>query len=715
MKPLSFLIFISSGIFAAAQTEPAHTTEDEAVHLTNFEVTTHPYARNQSEIAQPTQVMGLDAVDRNQAMTLGDMLANQPGVTSTYFGPGAGRPIIRALGGPRVAVLQNGNDTIDASVISPDHAVSIDPLLIERIEITRGPAALLQGGSSLGGAVNVVTHRIHTTLPDAQLHGRTEGRVSSANDERSGALVVEGAAGALAWHVDSFYRETNDIDIPGYAESKYRRVEEAAEHDEDHDDEHDEDQEAFGTLPNSFVESQGGSLGLSWITETGFFGGAFSVFETRYGVPPGAHNHAHGEEEEHHDEPDGDHHDEEAHDHAEDHDEPGEELVSIDLQQHRFELQGEQREPFAGLRAIRWNAAYADYQHTEFEGDEIGTVFTNEGFDLRIDALHQPWGELTGAIGLELSYSDFDAVGAEAFLPPSETQNFALMLFEELELEQGLWQFGVRSDWQSINVQDGSGRTNDGAAWAGSAGWVSDIDDQWTFATSISITERLPITQELFADGPHIGTSAYEIGDPNLSNEISYGLDLSLRREGDILSGTLTAFVNDFNGFIFENPTGAEAEGLPVYQFEQRDARFYGAEATATVHVLQNEHGHLDWTLGGDMVNATNTTDDTYLPRITPVRLRTGLDWAHRQLRLGTELVHTMGQDRLAPGETRTDDFTMISAYASYRFLAGNQSWDLMLRGQNLTDSEARVHTSFLKDIAPLPGRNISLSLRMNF
>lgn len=738
MKPLSILLSLGLVATATAQTTPT-VPEPDHVHLDEFEVTTHPYARSSSEIAQPTSVLGGLELDLSQGLSLGELVAQEPGVSSTYFGPGAGRPVIRGLTGPRVAVLQNGSEMIDASTISPDHAVSLDPLLIERVEITRGPAALLQGGSAIGGAVNVVTHRIHETLPPDGVHGRIEGRTGTVDDELSGGVVLEGAIDQLAWHFDSFYRETEDIDIPGFAESKYLRrlealEEEEAHHDEDehededhhdeHDDDHDEhepeeEEEAFGTVPNSFVETQGGAFGLSWITDNGYVGASFSMFDSNYGIPPGAHSHEHGHEDEHHDEEGEEHHDEDEEHHDEEeehgHDEGEEEFVSIDLEQRRFELQGEVREPFAGLQALRWHAAWADYEHTELEGNEVGTVFSNEGFDIRLDALHQPWGDWQGALGVEWSFSDFDAVGAEAFVPPTDTETFSLMIFEELETGPNIFQIGARLDAQSIEVTDGTGRDDSSTGWALSFGNVHTASEAWSIATSLSVTERVPIAQELFADGPHIGTNAYEVGDATLDNERSLGIDVSLRKSGEFLSGVVTAFANDFDGYIYENPTGAEEDELPVYEFTQRDARFYGVEATGLLHVLESDHGHLDLTFGVDFVHARNLTDDTYLPRTPPWRWRAGAAWEHHAWKFGTEILFAEGQDDLAPDELPTDAYELLSAYAGYRWIAGDTTWDLLLRGSNLTDSEARLHTSFLKDIAPLPGRNVTLSVRMSF
>ncbi|WP_221030695.1 TonB-dependent receptor [Actomonas aquatica] len=717
---LSFRLLLGSALascaFAQTTLPPSAAADNHTVHLGDFVVSTHPYARSQSEIAQPTTVIGDETVRRDQAATLGELLANQPGVSSTYFGPGSSRPVIRALGGPRVAVLQNGTDTIDASVISPDHAVSLDPLLIERVEVTRGPAALLQGGSAIGGAVNVVTHRIHTTAPEPGIHGRTEGRYATGNDERAFGLVIEGSSGALAWHVDAFDRRSGDVEIPGYAESARLRAEEEAEHDhddEDHDeedhDDHDEEEEAeaYGHVPNSYVDSTGGALGLSWVGDRGYLGFAYSGFDTLYGIPPGAHSHEHHEDEDHEEED----HDDEDHDEHE----HGEELVSVDLSQRRFELEGELRDPFAALRALRFRAVHADYEHRELEGDEIGTTFTNRGYDLRLDALHQPWGGLQGAVGAKFGESEFDAVGAEAFLPAYRTREFALFAFEEVEAGPTLWQFGARWDHTGIDVEDGSGRRASEDAVSGSLGWVQKLNESWTVAASLAHTERTPSAQELYADGPHIGTNAYELGDANLGHEISHGLDLSLRHRGELFSSELTVFLNHFDGYIYENPTGAEADGLPVYAFVQRDADFHGAEFTTTIHLHEDQHGHLDLSLSGDFVRARNTSDRTDLPRTTPTRLRAGLDWSLHQWRAGADVSHVFEQDRTAPGETTTDAYTLVGLYGGYRWVTSAVTWDLLLRGSNLTDEEARVHTSFLKEVVPLPGRNLSLSLRASF
>jgi len=694
-RPLVGLVAAFASLVSAQTIPPSPDTDSTLVELDHVVVSAHPYGRPAHEIAQPTHILSDLHLDQHQATSLGELLASEPGVSSSYFGPGASRPIIRSLGGPRVAVLENGTDTIDASVVSPDHAVSLDPLLIERVEITRGPAALLQGGSAIGGAVNVITHRIHQNMPEAPLVGRVEGRFGTGNDELSGGLVLEGGVGSIAWHLDAFRRTTQDVAIPGFAESAYLRALEAAE-EEAHEEEAGEEEEAFGFIPNTSVESSGGGLGISWISRQGFIGFSATGFDSLYGIPPGAHAHE-------------THHEEAAAEPEE------EEFVSIDLNQRRLHLEGEWRPESTGWQALRFKATQADYKHIELEGDEIGTVFTNTGYDIRVDALHREWSGLKGAIGAKLSSSDFTAVGAEAFLPPSTTDTFAVFFFEEFEQDQTLWQFGGRSEWQDLNVNDGTNRTASGRSLSASLGWVHELANGWSLAASLAHAERLPNTQERFADGPHIGTNSYEIGNPNLTNEVSRGVDLTFRRELGFVSGEATVFGNRFDGFIFEKPNNTEIDELPVYEFVQRDAEFYGVEVQGTFHLHQSDRGHLDFTVGGDLVRAQNVTDGTDLPRTTPARARLGLDWQRDAWRAGSELGYTFDQNRTAPGEIGTASHSLWSAYLGYRWIASAVTWDLLLRGTNLTDSEARLHTSFLKEVAPLPGRNLALSLRASF
>lgn len=672
------LVLATVATAARAQTLPV-ASDPSPVELSQFVVSAHPYARSAADVAAPTVSLGGPQLDRQQATTLGQLLSEQVGVSSTYFGPGASRPIVRGLGGPRVAVLQNGADTLDASAVSPDHAVSLDPLLIDRVEIVRGPSALMQGSAAMGGAINVVTHRINETLPDAPLAARVESRLGSAAAERSAGAMLDGAWGQLAWHLDGFRHTTSDVAIPGHAYSPAALAEAAGAG---------AAIPPAGLLPNSATTANGGAGGLSWIGDSGYIGFSFNGFNTRYGVPISPSS--------------------------------DEGPVAIDLRQRHLDLQGEWREPLSGLRAIQFQFGRADYQHTEFDGPDAGTVFTNQGFDSRIAVLHQPWAGWTGTAGAQGERSAFTAAGDEAFLPPTLTRKGALFLFEEHPGKTLTWQLGTRVEHQIITATDHSGWSNRATALSASAGAVWTLDPAWTLALSLAHTNRLPNAQELYADGPHGGTNAYEIGDPALTRETAHGVDLSLRRRRGRVTGELTAFLNRFDGYVYENPTGAEADGLPVYAFVQRDAQFHGVELSTVTHL----HGPTDvdprapqWdlTLAGDLVRARNTTDDQNLPRTTPARLRAALDWAQGAWQAGTAVSHTFTQDRVAAGESRTDGYTLVSAYVGWRLARATTTWDLLLRGSNLTDAEARVATSFLKDVSPLPGRDLTLSVRLNY
>ncbi len=744
--------YLLTAALAAAQVQPPpdhHHAHDEPLALENFVISASPYARSQADLAQPTSVLAGRELTLRMAPSLGELLADQPGVSSTWFGPGASRPVIRGLGNDRIRVLENSLGTTDASVISADHAVSLDPLLIERVEVVRGPAALLYGGNAVGGVVNVITHRIHTSLPDAPVQGRLEARGNSADREESAGLVLEGAAGPLAWHADYYHRRTADIKIPGFAESARRRAlaeedhHDDHDHDHDHDDDHDHHDEAppaFGRIANTGLRHEGGAFGLSWVGRRGYFGLAHSVHDARYGIPSGVHVHLHNEEEHDHHDHDHDHDHDDHDDHGDEHAHPD---VNIELRQRRWEFQGEITEPFGVFRGARFKLGTARYRHTELEGDTVGTTFRNHGYDGRIELLHQPLGRFAGSFGWQAGRSDFAAAGAEAFVPASRTTQHALFLYEEAEFSPLTWQIGARIENQDLALRDGSGIDRDDTALSLSTGLVWKLDETWTLAASLARTERAPNVQELYADGPHLATGAYEIGRPDLRRERSLSLDLSLRKRAGFVTGAATVFAHRFSGFIFEAPTGEiavphhdhwhfhghhdhddhddhhdhgeEEAGLPVYRFAQRDAHFHGAELEAIFHLHGDGENQLDLTLGADFTRGRNRGDREHLPRITPARTKAGLIWSHGPFTLGGEVQWVAGQHRIAPYELPTDSYELVSAYATYRHVAGRTVWDFFLRGTNLGDAEARLHTSLLKDVAPLAGRSVSAGVRLSF
>lgn len=657
---------------------------DPAIHRETIVVSASPDARGESEVYQPVNVLGSEELQNRREATLGETLNKEVGVSSTYFGPGSSRPVIRGFGGDRIRILEGGMGTGDASNVSPDHAVSTEASTAEQIEIVRGPATLLYGSNALGGVVNVIDNRVPSRLPPAAVTGTLDLSAGTVADERLGAIDLGGAASdRIAWHLDLFDRQTGDYEIPGPAES------EAA-----HDEEEIEEEES-GFLENSSLESRGGSIGASWIEGRGFVGLAFTGLESEYGVPGHAHH------EEHEEEPG--HEEEEAEEH-----------VRIDLQQSRVDLKAGYEPEGGFFRALNLRVARTDYEHVELEGEEVGTRFTNDGWEGRLEAGHRPLGSLNGTLGLQLTSTDFVATGEEAFIPPTVSTSQAFFIFEEINRGSFDFQFGAR--WEhlahEVEADDLPDRTFDGVSTSVGAIW--HMSDAWALASSLARAVRLPTAGELYSDGPHAATRSYEVGDPALEEETSLGLDLSLRGQGEGWRAEITVFNNRFDGFIFESPTGEEVEEMPVFAYQQGDATFRGVEVEFHSDLLHREPWHLEVDLGGDLVRAELASGDD-LPRIPPMRLFAGLTLRGERARAGLEVRRIFDQERTAALESATDGYTMVNAHVAYRFFRAATGHELLLRATNLTDELARSHVSPLKDLAPLPGRNVSLSYRLLF
>ncbi len=660
---------------------------DLTTHSDEILVTASPDVRSRYEVAQPTSVMTREELQERVQPTLGETLSHEPGVTSTFFGQGASRPVIRGLGGDRIRVLDSGVGAGDASSTSPDHAVSIDPLSAERIEVLRGPATLLYGSSAVGGVVNVIDNRIPDEVPGEAFGGTFELRGGSVADERGGAGQLEGGLGRFAWHVDFLKRETDDYEIPGFAESEAIR--------EGEEGEGEEEEEAFGFVPNSATESESAAAGLSYVGDNGFLGVSISGLDSLYGIPGGAHGHdGEGEKEE----------------------EEEEAAVRIDLEQRRYDLRGSVTHPFGFLRGANLRFGVTDYEHQELEGEEVGTLFLNDSWEGRVELLQKPMGALTGSFGLQALNRDFEAIGEEAFVPPTRTDSWAVFAFEELESGPWRFQFGARYENQDVEADVDTGTRNRSlSGLSGSFGVVYQGGEDYSLGVSLARSTKLPNAEELFSDGPHIATRAFEIGDPNLEEETSLGLDVTLRKSSGPLTGELTFFTNRFNDYIFERATGEEEDGLQVFQYVQRDAEFRGAELSGVWELFHGEPDHLDLEFGADFVRAELRDTGEALPRIPSRRYRLGFHYRGHQISGRVEGLRVEEQDRVGPFETPTEGYTLLNASVGYRFFTSAAVFDVLLRGTNLTDEEARNHVSFLKDFVPLPGRDVSLSLRVAF
>jgi iron complex outermembrane receptor protein len=684
-------------VVAEAEKETRTDLElDLSVHHEAVVVTARADARSLNELSQPVSVLsGEDLRFRDQA-TLGETLAEQPGVAATGYAPGASRPVIRGLGGERIRILEDGIGSADVSDTGPDHAVSFDPLEIEQAEVVRGPATLLYGSSAVGGVVNVLQDTIPSTAGDRMVGGSLDILAGTVADYYGGRAALKVGKGPLVAHADVLKRKTEDYNIPGFAESEaLREMEE--EEEEEGGEEH---AEAFGFIPNSAVDSEGASVGLSLMGRPGYIGASYTGFDTLFGIPPGGHAHGHEEGEE---------------EHAPGEEEAEEVPIRSDLRQRRFDIRGELVEPFGGFRAAKLRLGVADYEHTELEGDEIGTRFLNDAWEGRFELVHRPWGAAAGAFGLQVARRELEAIGAEAFIPPTKTNAWALFAFEEIGRGQWKLQLGGRYENEDVDAfgDEPLSRSFDGftfsagTTWTGASGWGAGV--------TLARSEKLPTAAELYSNGPHIATRAFEIGDPDLEKETSWGLDLSFGKRAGRVTGQLNLFVNRFDGFIYEAFTGEEEDGLDVVQYTQSDADFRGVEFQGTFDLIHEGERHLDIEGLLDYVRAELRDTEEPLPRIPPFRWGAGLHYRDTRLLARLELRGAAEQDRVSENELPTDGYTFLNASLGYRFFLGRTVMNLLLRGTNLTNAEGRNHVSYLKETVPLPGRDVRLSLRVDF
>ncbi len=705
-----------------AQADNATTAHDgHLTELSAVKVTASPLQGDAESLARPVEVLAGERLDEQKAGTLGDTVAKLPGVQSTYFGPGVGRPIIRGQEGPRVAVLSNGVGNMDASTVSADHATSIEPFLADQIEVLKGPATLLFGSGAIGGAVNVVDGRIARDLPDRPLSGRAEVRGNSANDERSGMFRLDGVNGNWVLHVDGLVRNSDDYRIPGYAV-----VDALEDHDHAHDD-GDADEPRRGRLDNSSIRTRAGGVGATWLGEGGYFGLSASTYRTNYGIPNGAHVHADGDEHDHdHD-----------HDHAEE-EEGDEHDVRIDMVQNRFDFKGGIYNPVSFLKNINLRAAYTDYEHVELEAGTPSTRFTNSGVEARLEAVQNEIAGWNGAFGLQFGNSDFGAKGEEAFVPDTGTRTAGLFVLQEKQYGPVKLELGARHDQVKLDPT-GDYRARSFDATNLSAAGIWKLSDGVDLRFGVDSSERAPTNEELYAAGAHIATRSLEIGHANLKTERGQRIELGIHTHSDRLDFSASIYQTKFKDFIYLADTGV-VESLPVRLWTQQDATFRGAEAEALVHLFEGASGDWDLRLFGDHVKAeldgsgSRTVDIAvphddhshnysvelanggYLPRIAPTRFGADLRWNKDGWRASVGAVRYSKQKDVAQNEDPSDGYTLVDAHFAYRWdRSDSNSYEVFLDGNNLTNQEVRPHTSLLRDYAPLPGRGVAFGIRAYF
>ena len=668
-------LFLSiSAIFASSLLFHSHALADESINLAPVAVTGNPLGVGSDELVTPVTVINGRKLNQLRGNTLGETLNGTPGVSANSFGPNASRPVIRGLDSARIRILENGLGLLDVSSLSFDHAVAVDPLIIEQIDVVRGPAALLYGGNAVGGVVNAINHRIHPEPLDGVL-GRAEVSFGGPANSRNAVGVIDFGNDTFAVHVDAFNRDTDDLDIPGFAVSKRKA---AADPDAERTNK--------GNLENSEAQQDGASIGASLTFDNGYIGASYSVLNNNYGttfVEDGT-------------------------------------PITIDLESKRWDFASEFKNLGTFIDRTKVKLSHTDYNHAEFEGDEVGTTFDTDGWQGTFELGHAPIGKLTGVLGYQFIDTDFSAVGEEAFVPSTSTNSQAIYAYEELPIDVHKVTFGMRFGRDEIDSDENPNFANAGQSKRFSptsyaVGGIYQLNEAWSIATNLSHNERAPSYFELFADGVHVATGQVEVGDVNLDKEESNGIDAQIRWKQGRNSFSFGVYATRFSDFIGLFDTGSTfvdgGETFAVTEFRQVPALFKGIEFQGRWQATQN----LAFDVRGDYVYAKDTRNNEYLPRISPARIGIGTDYVKGNLTLRFDVLHAFNQGNTDPNELATDKYTNVSATAAYKLPVKQFNVELFAKANNLLDDEIRDHTSFLKDTTLAGERSIQIGARADF
>ena len=653
-------------------------------------VVTAPFARSRTDLLSGASVLSGAELSREIKPTIGDTLARQPGVSATSFGPNASRPVLRGFQGERVRVLTDGIGSFDVSNTSVDHAVAINPLTAERVEVLRGPSALLFGSGAIGGVVNVIDRRIPRQIPDEAFHIAGTATYGSAADERSGGAALDvPVGGRIVLHIDGSHSKTDDLDSGGFILSAPLRAAASASGDSDI--------AALaglkGKIPNSAGRTWDVAGGASIITDSGNLGFSVTRYDSLYGVPVRYALDPAGEAEE----------------------------VRLDVKQTRADFRAEVETGGGFVDKIRTRWGWADYEHAEIEAEtgEVGTIFTHQGIEGRIELVQAESKGRKGATGGQIFIRDLNIIGDEKFLPKSETQQYGLFTLQEFDLGAVKAEIGGRYEHSILSAAADATLGNPDLsrrfdAFSASAGASIGILEGWRAGLNVAHSERAPSAEELFANGPHAGTQAFEIGNPGFVKEKSNGIEVTLRGAGDGYSFEASAYHSWFDDYIYESQTGAIEDGLPVFQYAQADARYHGFEVEGSLRLAQFGEWAIVADGLADYVRATITSAGP-APRIPPLRLLGGLEAQSDGAQGRIEIERVENQRRTAAFETPTSGYTMVNASVALRPFGKENPASLILAANNIFDVTARRHASFLKDFAPLAGRDVRVTARLSF
>ena len=675
---LSIFAIISPAVFAADAIE--------SQQLATIQLQAHPLQQSAVDFAVADQVITHKTL-AERGTSIGEALATELGVSSNQYGAGSSRPVIRGQDGPRVKVLQHASETADVSSLSPDHAVTVDPILAQQVEIIRGPSTLLYSAGTVGGLVNVTDQKIPTQMPEKGYEGQVGLRYNSGSDEKlvsAGATVALGSQVAL--RVEGLKKDAQNYIAPDYLHEgeKERRVD------------------------NTFAKGETLNLGLSWIYERGFSGISYSNRQDQYGLPGHSHEyedcHTHGNQLHC-----GDHDDHvldhDGHDHDEEHEHAG---PWVDLKSQRYDFRTELNDPFAGFQKLRAHASYTDYKHDELEENIAMTTFKSQGYDARLELLHHPIADWEGVIGTQYNQQKLNISGEESLLAPNKTQKWSLFALEHKQFNDLHVELSSRVEQQKIQIDSKQKDFDDyGLSYSGAVNWA--FAPNYKLSLVASHQERLPLAQELYAEGKHFATNTYERGNENLTAEKSNNLELALHYEQDQFDYHVHLYHNWFDNYIYAQ-TLDQFKDFRLVQYTQDKAKFYGVEAQAS-YALNETY---KWSVLGDYVRGKIDSDNA--PRVPAARLGSKVDANFDDHWSGlAEYYHVFKQDKISAYENETAGYNMVNLGVAYAGqYAKNNDYRVYLKANNLLDDQVYSHASFLSNI-PQVGRNFSLGVDFSF
>lgn len=680
-------ISISYSLFAYSATSKEDQAQD------TISVYSSPLQSSKLRMITPVSTMTDDELITKKGASVAETLKDIPGFHASYFGGGSVHPMIRGMSGNRVKVLSNGSDLMDVSSIGADHAITSEPFLSQSIEVLKGPSTLLYGGGTIGGVINVIDSKIPTSIPQNGYKGELNYQYDSVANGNTGAAGITFGQDNFAFRIEGLKRHQGNYLQPKPAiEGEPRR------------------------LKGSYQDTQSANTAASWLFDDGFLGLGYGEQHRRYGLP----GHSHFEEEH-------DHNDEHSHGHShenhhaghhhgpsgpypDEHHEHG--IPYIVMDQKRWDLRGEKQNPLKGIESLQFSAAKTDYHHDEKEGNAIATTFKNKGEELRFSLTHEPILGWRGVIGSQFNQRKFSALGEEAYMPSTNTQSNTLFILEEYQLGDFRYELGLRNEWQSIKNKS-INTTNNKNAMSLSAGVSWNFAEDYNLNLSLSRTKRLPVAEELYANGPHAASKTIEKGDPDLTEETSNNIDLGITKISGNTQLNANVYYNRINNYIYGEITGNTLNnGYKPLQYVQRDAEFKGVEGNVDYYYQEDSLVGIS----GDYISASLLDNKGNVPRIPAYRVSSYIKHAWTDnFKSQIRWDHIGKQSKVSEYETKTPSYNTVSIDAEYWGYINQYDYTLYAKVNNIFDSSGRDSTSYIKDEMLLPGRNVILGLNFKF